>query len=508
MKPDNKTKDKSNISFSILYRYTATAVILWTIIIGGLLAWDIHNENEQAIELANKEASTIFSKDLAFRTWTASHGGVYVPPDERTPPNPYLSHVPERDITTTTGKSLTLMNPAYVMQQVMGDYERLYGVKGHITSLKLLNPVNAPDEWERNALLTFEQDATEISEVIDIDGLLHIRHMQPLITEEACLKCHGDQSYKVGDIRGGVSVAVPMTAYFAIAREDISAQIWTHGIIFFFGLAGIGFISTRSKQHIVERNRAEEELRKSHRSVEKKVEQRTAELTQSNIELAAANEEMESFSYSVSHDLRTPLRSIDGFTQIVLEDYSDKLGEQGKNNLQRVRSVAQRMGVIIDDLLALSRVTRSDMKREPVDLSALAEEITAELRDREPERQIEFVTVRGLTANGDINLLRILLENLLGNAWKFTGKHPKARIEFGVTQVDNEEAFFIRDDGAGFNMNYANKLFGMFQRLHEADEFQGTGIGLATVQRIVHRHGGRIWAEGEVEKGATFYFTL
>ncbi len=236
---------------------------------------------------------------------------------------------------------------------------------------------------------------------------------------------------------------------------------------------------------------------------------RATEETQiANRELAIVNKELESFSYSVSHDLRAPLRSMDGFSKILLENYSDKLDEQGKDYLQRVRSATQRMGRLIDDILSLSRVIRNEMKHELVDLSSLVESITTELQKSQPERQIEFITAPGVTANGDAGLLRILLENLLGNAWKYTGKHPKAIIEFGVTQVGSEEAFFIRDDGAGFDMAHTDKLFGMFQRLHSDDEFPGTGIGLATVQRIVHRHSGQVWAEGEVEKGATFYFTL
>ncbi len=232
------------------------------------------------------------------------------------------------------------------------------------------------------------------------------------------------------------------------------------------------------------------------------------QIEQTNIELTAVNKEMESFSYSVSHDLRAPLRSMDGFSLVLLEDYSDKLDEQGKDYLQRVRSATQRMGMLIDDMLSLSRVTRSEMKRELVDLSSLVQSIAAELQKSQSTCQVEFIIAPGLTANGDARLLRILLENLLGNAWKFTGTHPKARIEFGTTQVDGEQVFFIRDDGVGFDMKYADKLFGVFQRLHGASEFPGTGVGLATVQRIVHRHGGRVWAEGEVEKGATFYFTL
>ncbi len=239
-------------------------------------------------------------------------------------------------------------------------------------------------------------------------------------------------------------------------------------------------------------------------------ERRKAEeqLKQRTLELEAANKELEAFTYSVSHDLRAPLRSIDGFSQALLEDYLDKLDEPGKDYLQRVRSAAQRMGVLIDDLLSLSRVTRSDMRSEAVDLSALAQSIAEELRETQPERRVTFIIAPGLTASGDVRLLRVLMENLLSNAWKFTGHHPQARIEFGVTQVSGKETFFVRDDGAGFDMTYVDNLFGVFQRLHSQDEFPGTGIGLATVQRIIHRHGGQVWAKGAVEEGATLYFTL
>jgi light-regulated signal transduction histidine kinase (bacteriophytochrome) len=231
-------------------------------------------------------------------------------------------------------------------------------------------------------------------------------------------------------------------------------------------------------------------------------------LEHSNTQLAATNKELEAFSYSVSHDLRAPLRTIDGFSQALLEDYPDKLDEQGKDYLQRVRSASQRMGVLIDDLLKLSRLSRSEMHKESVDLSALVEEIAAELQQTQPERHVELVISRGLTASGDRQLLRVALVNLLGNAWKFTGKRQQARIEFGATQNGDKKAYFVRDNGAGFDMTYANKLFGAFQRLHETTEFPGTGIGLATVQRIIHRHGGSVWAEGAMGEGATFYFTL
>jgi light-regulated signal transduction histidine kinase (bacteriophytochrome) len=230
--------------------------------------------------------------------------------------------------------------------------------------------------------------------------------------------------------------------------------------------------------------------------------------TKARKELEQANKELEAFSYSVSHDLRAPLRSIDGFSQALLEDYEDKLEAEGKDYLRRVRAASQRMSQLIDDMLNLSRITRAEMRSENVNLSALAEAIAAEIQEAQPERQVEFVIGKDISAQGDPHLLRVVLENLLSNAWRFTSKHPRARIEFGATQQEGKPVYFMRDDGAGFDMAYVDKLFVPFQRLHTETEFPGTGIGMATVQRIIRRHGGSIWAKGEVEKGATFYFTL
>jgi len=233
-----------------------------------------------------------------------------------------------------------------------------------------------------------------------------------------------------------------------------------------------------------------------------------AALQQRERELEVKNEELEAFSYSVSHDLRAPLRSIDGFSQALLEDYAEKLDAQGKDYLHRVRAASQRMAQLIDDLLQLSRLSRGEIHREEVDLSGMARAIVAELQKTQPDRRVEYRIAQGVVAQGDARLLRVVLDNLLSNAWKFTSKNPQATIEFGVTQNDGMSAYFVRDDGAGFDMAYGAKLFGPFQRLHGPTEFPGTGIGLATVQRIVHRHGGRVWAAGAVGQGATFSFTL
>jgi PAS domain S-box-containing protein len=244
-----------------------------------------------------------------------------------------------------------------------------------------------------------------------------------------------------------------------------------------------------------------EELRRLNEVLEERVLARTAELE-------ATNKELEAFVYSVSHDLRAPLRAIDGFSLMVIEDTAGRLDAADEEHLQRVRAAAQRMGLLIDHLLILSRSAHQTLLRKRVDLSATAASTLADLRNEAPGRRVEATIEPGLVVDADATLLGVILANLLGNAWKFTSKHEAARIEVGATDADGERAFFVKDDGAGFDMRHAEHLFGAFQRLHTTDEFEGDGIGLATVQRLVARHGGRVWAEAEVENGATFYFTV
>ena len=259
-----------------------------------------------------------------------------------------------------------------------------------------------------------------------------------------------------------------------------------------------GLLVTSAIRDVTERKR-----------VEKQISNLNKELRERAAELEATNKELEAFSYSVSHDLRSPLQNIDSFSQILIEEYANRLNAEGRDYMQRLRASCQHMEEIIDALLALSNMSRHELVLEPVDLTKLAKSIATELQRKDPERDVDWAIAEGLTAEGDARLLRVVLENLLGNAWKFTTKRERGRIEFGaLPQCNGARTYFVRDNGAGFDMARAGHLFAPFKRLHEQTQFRGTGIGLATVQRVIRRHHGRIWAEGVVDQGATFCFTL
>jgi light-regulated signal transduction histidine kinase (bacteriophytochrome) len=254
-------------------------------------------------------------------------------------------------------------------------------------------------------------------------------------------------------------------------------------------------------REVAERGRAEQENLRLNAVLEDRVRERTAQLE-------SANTELEAFSYTVSHDLRAPLRAIDGFSQALLEDFPSDVPDAARRYLNRIRQATLRMGQLIEDLLNLSRVSRTTVERRAVDVSEIARQVIADCAQRDPARAVDCSVREGMSAEADPRLLRTAFENLIGNAWKFTSTTAHARIEVGSLRDGAHETFFVRDNGAGFDMAYADKLFTAFQRLHGSNEFAGTGIGLATVQRIVHRHGGRIWADAQVGKGAAFYFTL
>jgi signal transduction histidine kinase len=294
----------------------------------------------------------------------------------------------------------------------------------------------------------------------------------------------------------GVVTEQPAHASIGLVARDrqLRRLLLAYGLLMFFSAAMMVLVY----RVVVQRRQALEVRRRNAERVRRVAERST--------ELEAANRDLASFSYSVSHDLRGPLRSMDGFSLVLLEDYGDKLDEEGKDALQRIRAASQRMGNLIDDILRLSQVTRAELNLTQVDLSALAREIADTLDREQPDRALAWTIEAGLSIRADLALMRIAMQNLLQNAWKFTGKTDQAAIRVGALQRDAKTVYFVADNGAGFDMGHADKLFGAFQRLHHADEFAGTGIGLAIVQRIVRRHDGEIWAEAKEIEGATFFF--
>ena len=489
----------SIIDRSAIARYTLWACVVWSLIVSASLYWNYFLEHDFTLALAKNEALANINKDISFRRWATSHGGVYVPPDAATPPNRYLD-VPQRDVVTTDGQRLTLMNPAYIVRQMQQLYSETFGVKGHITSLKPINPGNTPDVWETQVLGAFERDGLRtVFAIADIDDKPYMRGMMAMVTEHGCLKCHAHQGYKEGDIRGGISASVPLEPYLARESEVLRAMVGSHAGIWFIGVLALVSLYRRALARQEEREAAEREIRELNESLDLRVQQRTAELEQ-------VNRELESFSYSVSHDLRTPLRAINGYAHIIGEDEVERMSPAGKEMLARIWGNAERMGALIDDILQFSRIGRNEMRRESVDMDVLVRSVAEDLRGDFTAAQIRIADLP--KAIGDAAMLRQVWANLLGNALKFSSKRERPEIEIGTEMQDGATVFFVRDNGAGFDMTHAGRLFGVFQRLHGASDYPGTGAGLAIVKRIVERHGGRIWAQAEVDKGATFRFTL
>ena len=348
---------------------------------------------------------------------------------------------------------------------------------GPTMSAETINEINALIEVLRKANLRLDElTAGQVDTVADRDG-------QTFLLQRTQDRLRFKDAEKQGAILNAMPAQVAL-----LADNPPSGTIVMH-------------VDVTPARKASESQRAKEEILRLNADLESQLAERTSALE-------AANRELEAFDYSIAHDLRAPIRHIEGFTTMLLEDYGEQLDARGRQCLEKVQSAGKRMELMVGDLLALSLVSRSKLDRSDIDASALAQLVFANLHEAEPAREIECVVGPSLRVNADLGLLRIVLENLIGNAWKFTGKQAVARIEFGCILQDNVPTFFVRDNGAGFDQSYADRLFAPFQRLHSQSEFKGTGIGLATVSRVITRHGGKVWAEGVVDQGATFHFTL
>lgn len=465
---------------------------IWTLVVCGVLYVDTLALRDVTHELVLVEARINFQKDLAFRLWVASHGGLYVPIDDSTPPNPYLSHVPERDIQTPSGINLTLMNPAYALRQLNEEYAELAGIIGHITSLNLLRPENAPDEWETQALIDLETGVEEITDFTDIDGEPYFRVMQPLYADESCLTCHGHQGYEVGDVRGGISVSIPMESYLATERESYSVHVRTYGILWIIGLAVIQFAGKAMNDSIESTIRSER-------------------MEEQNANLKRVDELKSRFIAIASHELRTPLVSIKGYTELIRSGRAGEVPPRIDNLLKTVERNTNYLDRITSELLDQQRLEDGKLviTIEPHDIREIIRDVVAETMPFVSEKNQIFNvdTPESITIDCDRMRITQVLLNLVSNASKYTSDGGSINL------VAHEDSDFIRisisDSGIGISDEDKEKLFTPFPEIDHGLSVPSIGLGLSICKGIVELHGGEIWAESEGEgKGTTFVFTL
>lgn len=488
--------------FTSLYTYAVAVALAWNVIVIGSFLWYVSNARRQTRQNTLSESRAHFDKDQAFRLWGASHGGVYVPTDGRTPPNPYLSHVPERDIETPSGHRLTLMNPAYMVRQMMEEHSTLYGVKGRLSSLKPLRPDSSPDQWERRALELFEQGEDEVAEFAEIDGVPHLRLMRPMVVETRCLKCHAHQGYEVGDIRGGVGVSVPLAPYLAAENQTREAMSRTHGLIWILGLAGIGAVAWRGRRNIIAREEAEESMMQSSRLV-------------SLGQMAAG----------VAHELNQPLTTISLLAERVELRQERGMEVTDQMQAQWARAIVEqvdRMSGIINHLRAFSRDRSHDLHSEVAvnDVVEGALKMTgAQLKSQGIEVHLDLGADLPPVLGEPFRLEQVLL-NLIRNSQDAMEERldpdgePEGDIREKALAIrtrrrgdGNEEVTLeVEDSGVGMSEETRLLLFQPFFTTKDPDK--GTGLGLSISHTIVRDHGGRIECESEEGMGTRFRVIL
>ncbi len=519
-----------------LRRYKWVFVVFWTGAVAVSLAWNIRHQNRATDDMARSTADIAFEKDDFYRRWAAGHGGVYAPATEKTPPNLFLAHVPERDITTPSGRKLTLVNPPSMTRQVHEVGGAQVGAKGHITSLKPMRPENAADAWETEALQAFEHGVTEVSSIEKLDGELHMRLMRPLYAERGCLKCHAQQGYELGDVRGGISVSVPMAPLQALARPRIAALCFGHGGLWILGLAGIAMGMRHVHRHVRQRDQAEEVLHKTESALRKHrdhlkelVGERTAELTKINDALlheveerreaekaaAAASSAKGDFLATMSHELRTPLHGIIGMTELLL---GAGLTREQKRQAGLVKTSGDVLLRLINDILDFSRIEAGKLELEitDFDLRDSVEYVATLLGPQAVQKGLELTVgvnpAIPTSLRGDPGRLQQILMNLVWNAIKFT-EHGGIVIRAAVDS-ENESSVSLRisvtDTGIGILADKQEFLFQSFSQLDASHSrrFGGTGLGLAISKQLVEMMGGEIGAISETGRGSTFWFSV
>jgi len=605
-----KAKQGAIMQTSTPLRPLYQLLFLWTFLIGSFAAWGVY-QSHRILKIAKTLVRDSHNKDLVYRRWATMHGGVYVPVTEQTPPNPYLSHIRDRDITTPSGRRLTLMNPAYMTRQVHEIAKEQYGLQGHITSLNPIRPENSADPWETKALKEFEKGAREVTSKELIDGKPFIRFMRALMVDEGCLKCHAGQGYKTEDIRGGISVSMPWSPVRDLIFGVLPMSETIYGCIWIVGVAGIVAGRRRLQSYLNERNMAKKALHESeerhrilfidspdayliivdgifmecNRAAEAMLRgdrtdiigkppellspefqpdgKRSSESAEQIIkevlstgskmfewvhrrldgsdffveislssmmlegkpalfttwrditerkrieqELQAKNTEMERFAYTVSHDLKSPLITIQAYAGMIKKNLETGRYERAEDDMKRIEGAADKMTSLLNDLLELSRAGRMMGESSRIDMNRLVRDVLVQLTGVIEQSPVEVVLQPDIpTVLGDQKRIAQLVQNLVENAIKYRGDQSALRIEIGTRQYDRECVFFVSDNGKGIDPLQHEKIFGLFTKL-DANS-QGTGVGLALVKRIIEVHGGRVWVESDGEGlGSCFCFTV
>ncbi|MDD4928636.1 MAG: DUF3365 domain-containing protein [Gallionella sp.] len=480
------------------------AIVAWSLIVGGSLGWAFFSINQESIKLAQHEARAYINKDIAFRNWAASHGGVYVPPGKTTPPNPYLAFIPDRDVTTTSGKTLTLMNPAYMLREMQSRFSGPSGERGRLTSLNPLNPDNAPDAWESRALLRFEQGETEISEISDIAGAPWLRTMRPFIVEQGCIKCHSQQGYRVGDVRGGIGVAIPMKIFHGIADQAKLNLATGHGVIWIAGLIILGFFARRAIQHHAERAQTEEAIHKLNEALETRVQERTAQLTATQDALVRREKlaMLGQVAVNVGHELRNPLGAMSNavyFLQTVLTD-ADETTSEYLNIIKNEIAVSER---IVADLMDAVRTSPP----QPATVT-VAELIDPTLRDVPASVTVKLDIPETLPVlRVDAQQIHQALRNLISNSVEAMPDGGTLKISAVENAPAKTITLSVQDTGVGMT---AEQLDHLFEPLFTT-KARGIGLGLVVAKNLVEANGGTVVCRSgfsPTDKGTTFTVTL